>query len=207
LYILEPAACDDAYLMRLGVPDAIPTTFTGPIDEQGEPAVPQPLQLATLSLPVVHNPGQSQLETNVNFPRDVGSVIAGRYQITGSLGSGSFSHAVQCRDLADTQAGDVCVKIVRNNKDFFDQSLSEIKILQMLNQADHKDAHGVLRINDFFYHRQHRGGKSGPKMPCRREWPCRVALQSGPAVGTLSHSRSVQTRPCDVTAQASISSS
>ena len=168
LYTIEPAAQNDAYLMQLADAEDIPTLFADPIDEEGEPAVPAPPRpLATMALPVVHDPARSQLEDNVNFPRDIGSVIAGRYEVTGSLGSGSFSHAVQCRDLGDGGGGDgapgssadggdgeVCVKIVRNNKDFFDQSLSEVKILQVLNANDPDDARGILRLRAFFYHRE-----------------------------------------------------
>ena len=58
----------------------------------------------------------------------IGDVVAGRYELTEYLGSAAFSKAVQAVDL-DT--GDVvCLKIVKNNKDYFDQSLDEIKLLR-----------------------------------------------------------------------------
>ena len=41
----------------------------------------------------------------------------------------AFSKAVQCVDLTDGSY--VCIKIIKNNKDFFDQSLDEIKILKV----------------------------------------------------------------------------
>ena len=37
---------------------------------------------------------------------------------------------------------------------FFDQSLSEVKILQMLNANDPDDARCILRLRAFFYHRE-----------------------------------------------------
>lgn len=43
--------------------------------------------------------------------------------------------------------------MIRNNKDFFDQSLGEIKLLRYLNALDPHDAHHVLRMRDFFYFR------------------------------------------------------
>ena len=46
------------------------------------------------------------------------------------LGSAAFSKAVQCLDLHTGEM--VCVKIIKNNKDFFDQSLDEIKLLRYL---------------------------------------------------------------------------
>ncbi|PPR99402.1 hypothetical protein GOBAR_AA21277 [Gossypium barbadense] len=53
---------------------------------------------------------------------------AGRYHVAEYLGSAAFSKAIQAHDL---HAGmDVCVKIIKNKKDFFDQSLDEIKLLK-----------------------------------------------------------------------------
>ena len=81
------------------------------------------------SLKVVFDPRRNGLEETVNFPIDVGTVIAGRYRIVEYLGSGEFSRAVQCLDLRMGRM--VCIKIIRNNKDFLDQSLGEIKLLQV----------------------------------------------------------------------------
>ena len=154
-YSMEPASSNDKYLIRMGEPERVPTVFAEPCDESGVPIVtPQERRpFATFSLPIIHDPCRSQLEDEVNFPCDIGSIIAGKYELVGSLGSGSFSHAVQCRDVSTGEV--VCVKIVHNNKDFLDQSLSEIKILRQLNCADADDSHGILRLHEFFYHREH----------------------------------------------------
>ena len=50
------------------------------------------------------------------------------------LGSAAFSKAVQCLDLHTGEM--VCVKIIKNNKDFFDQSLDEVMLLDYLKQHD-----------------------------------------------------------------------
>jgi hypothetical protein len=47
---------------------------------------------------------------------------------------------------------DVCLKIIKNDKDFFDQSLDEIKLLKFVNKHDPADAHHILRLYDFFYY-------------------------------------------------------
>jgi hypothetical protein len=47
----------------------------------------------------------------------------------------------------------VVVPLVQNNKDYFDQSLDEVKLLRAINAADPHDAHGILRLYDFFYYR------------------------------------------------------
>ena len=41
---------------------------------------------------------------------------------------------------------EVCVKIIKNNKEFFDQSLDEIRLLQYINSKGHPDEHHVLRM-------------------------------------------------------------
>lgn len=45
--------------------------------------------------------------------------------------------------------------MVKNVKDYFDQSLDEIKLLRYLNKMDPHDAQGVVRLYDFFYYREH----------------------------------------------------
>jgi len=40
---------------------------------------------------------------------------------------------------------------LQNNKDYFDQSLDEIKLLRYINDNDPADEHGVLRLYDYFY--------------------------------------------------------
>jgi len=49
----------------------------------------------------------------------------------------------------------VCLKCIKNNKDFFDQSLDEIKLLQLINSSGDPDAHHVLHMYDFFYYKEH----------------------------------------------------
>jgi len=60
---------------------------------------------------------------------------------------------VQCLDLHTGEM--VCIKIIKNNKDFFDQSLDEIVLLDYLKQHDPDDSHHVVHIYDFFYHKEH----------------------------------------------------
>ena len=67
------------------------------------------------------------------------------------LGSAAFSKAVQALDLKTNQL--VCLKIVNNNKDYFDQSLDEVKLLKYINEADPHDEHNLLRLLDFFYYK------------------------------------------------------
>lgn len=89
-------------------------------------------------------------EENKEFPIVMDSVIAGRYRVTEYLGSAAFSKVVRAHDL---QTGvDVCLKIIKNDKDFFDQSLDEIKLLKFVNKYDPDDEHHILRLYDYFYY-------------------------------------------------------
>lgn len=50
---------------------------------------------------------------------------------------------------------DVCLKIIKNDKDFFDQSLDEIKLLKFVNKHDPGDEQHILRLYDYFYYQEH----------------------------------------------------
>jgi len=90
-------------------------------------------------------------EEDKNFHVVLNSVLAGRYHVTEYLGSAAFSKAIQAHDLHTGM--DVCVKIIKNNKDFFDQSLDEIKLLKYVNKHDPGDKYHILRLYDYFYYR------------------------------------------------------
>uniref|UniRef100_A0ACD5U2K4 Uncharacterized protein n=1 Tax=Avena sativa TaxID=4498 RepID=A0ACD5U2K4_AVESA len=104
-------------------------------------------------LKVFHRKNRTGFEETKEFPIVVDSVVAGRYRITEYLGSAAFSRVVQARDLCTGM--DVCLKIIKNDKDFFDQSLDEIKLLKFVNKHDPADEHHILRLYDFFYYQEH----------------------------------------------------
>ncbi|GAB4815019.1 hypothetical protein N2152v2_002065 [Parachlorella kessleri] len=106
-----------------------------------------------MALKVVARRRCTGFEESKEMPVHVGDVIAGRYQVVDLLGQAAFSRAVQA---LDTKTGMlVCLKIIKNNKDYFDQSLDEIRLLQYINSADPADEHGILRLYDFFYFKEH----------------------------------------------------
>ena len=83
----------------------------------------------TFTLRVIHRRRHTGFEECKDFPVQLGEVIAGRYQVIDKLGSAAFSTAIQTLDLQNGTM--VCMKIIKNNKDFFDQSLDEIKLLKV----------------------------------------------------------------------------
>ncbi|KAK4761999.1 hypothetical protein SAY87_029883 [Trapa incisa] len=104
-------------------------------------------------LRIVHRKNRTGFEENKDFPIVLNAVVAGRYHVTEYLGSAAFSKVVRARDLRT--GVEVCLKIINNNKDFFDQSLDEIKLLKLVNRHDPADEHHILRLYDYFYHQEH----------------------------------------------------
>lgn len=47
------------------------------------------------------------------------------------------------------------MKVIKNTKDFFDQSLDEIKILELLRQTGRCHENNIIQMKTFFYHREH----------------------------------------------------
>uniref|UniRef100_A0A5B6YTN0 Putative dual specificity protein kinase CLK1 isoform X1 n=1 Tax=Davidia involucrata TaxID=16924 RepID=A0A5B6YTN0_DAVIN len=105
------------------------------------------------NLRIIHRKNRTGFEENKDLPIVLNSIIAGRYYVTEYLGSAAFSKVVQAHDLLT--GIDVCLKIIKNDKDFFDQSLDEIKLLKFVNKHDPGDEHHILRLYDYFYFQEH----------------------------------------------------
>lgn len=123
------------------------------VQEQVRQIKAQEEEFETFNLKIVHRKNRTGFEEDKNFHVVLNSVIAGRYHVTEYLGSAAFSKAIQAHDLHTGM--DVCVKIIKNNKDFFDQSLDEIKLLKYVNKHDPGDKYHLLRLYDYFYYREH----------------------------------------------------
>ena len=134
----------------------------------------------SFTLTVVHKKHRTGFEARKDFLCEPGTLVAGRYRIKQVLGSAAFSTAVRATDEKKRYASssgrgkqtdgvfdadaytsssspchDVCLKIVKNSKDFFDQSLDEVKLLKMINDSDPGDSNGIVKMVDFFYHKEH----------------------------------------------------
>jgi serine/threonine protein kinase len=105
------------------------------------------------SLKVIYDREKTGFEESKDFQIVINNVIAGRYQVMEFLGSAAFSKAIQCLDLLTKQL--VCLKIIENNKDYFDQSIDEIKLLKYIDCNADVDQHYVLKVLDCFYHKEH----------------------------------------------------
>jgi len=110
-------------------------------------------KLEFFNLKVIYKPNHTGFEESRDFPIKQNDIIAGRYEITQYLGSAAFSRAIQCRDRLTDR--DVCIKIIKNTKDFFDQCLDEIKLLKYIKRMGDPDSNYVLQMYDFFYFKEH----------------------------------------------------
>ena len=105
--------------------------------------------------------------TDTSVPEDdAGEHPAPESFSSGALGSAALSRARDGGDwVRDDHGGKpepraarhrrVCLKLIKNNKDFLDQSLDEIKLLRYINASGDPDEHHVLRLLDFFYWKEH----------------------------------------------------
>jgi dual specificity protein kinase YAK1 len=77
-----------------------------------------------------------------------------KYLILDVLGQGTFGQVVKCQDMKTHEV--VAVKVVKNKPAYFNQSMMEVTILELLNnQCDPHDEHHILRLRDSFIHRNH----------------------------------------------------
>ncbi|KAL2271908.1 hypothetical protein VTJ83DRAFT_1279 [Remersonia thermophila] len=87
----------------------------------------------------------------------LGSEEAGhknRYLILDVLGQGTFGQVVKCQNMKTQEV--VAVKVIKNRTAYFNQSMMEVSVLDLLNtKLDKNDDHHLLRLKDTFIHRQH----------------------------------------------------
>ncbi|KAK2796274.1 dual specificity protein kinase yak1 [Onygenales sp. PD_10] len=77
-----------------------------------------------------------------------------RYLILDVLGQGTFGQVVKCQNLKTQEV--VAVKVIKNRTAYFNQSMMEVSVLDLINsKLDKNDDHHLLRLRDTFIHRQH----------------------------------------------------
>ncbi|KAK2960373.1 putative DYRK-family kinase pom1 [Blattamonas nauphoetae] len=110
-------------------------------------------QLDSFALRIISAPFATGIENNDELIMQPNQVLAGRFVVRDQIGSAAFSKAVECDDL---ETGDVvCMKVIKNNKEYFDQSIDEIKLLSYVNRHDPDDLFHIVRMYDFFYFKEH----------------------------------------------------
>ena len=105
-------------------------------------------------------------------------MLVERYRVVAVIGKGSFSRVVQAFDLQLKVM--VGIKVLKNEKDCFDQGLGEIRILALLAQSDPSGSQPILKMLDYFYHKVVLHSKSScirTGCACMQWWTlCQVAF-------------------------------
>lgn len=115
-----------------------------------------PRRVLTKPARPTHNAGHdNEKHDYILYVNDVlGNEEGRKYVIMDLLGQGTFGQVVKCQNLKTKEL--VAVKVIKNQPAFFNQSMMEVTVLEMLNQRyDKDDKHHIVRMRDTFVFRQH----------------------------------------------------
>ncbi|KAF9350871.1 dual specificity protein kinase yak1 [Mortierella sp. NVP85] len=115
-----------------------------------------PRRVLTKPSKPVHNEGYDNEDYDyILYVSDIlGSEERQRYLILDVLGQGTFGQVVKCQNLKTNAI--VAVKVIKNRPAYFNQSMMEVTVLELLNERyDPEDRHHILRLHDTFIHRRH----------------------------------------------------
>ncbi|KIY43321.1 kinase-like protein, partial [Fistulina hepatica ATCC 64428] len=115
-----------------------------------------PRRVLTKPSKPAHNDGHDNEDYDyILYVNDwLGGDDGGWYLILDILGQGTFGQVVKCQNMKTNEI--VAVKVVKNKPAYFNQSMMEVTILELLNkQHDPSDEHHILRLKDSFIHHSH----------------------------------------------------
>ena len=115
-----------------------------------------PRRVLTKPSKPVYNDGHDNEDSDyILYVNDwLGTEEGHRYLILDVLGQGTFGQVVKCQNMTTHEI--VAVKVIKNKKAYFNQSMMEVTILETLNQHwDPRDEHNILRLQDTFIHAKH----------------------------------------------------
>lgn len=121
---------------------------SGDDDDDGEPKDYEVLQLR-----IIRERNRTGFEPNQDWRPRAGVMIGGRYKVELAIGEAVFSRTYKCLDTATEQS--VCLKIIKNNKEYFDQGVDEIRVLDYIDRNCKVDERHLVRLLDSFYFREH----------------------------------------------------
>lgn len=87
-------------------------------------------------------------DENADYIVKLGETFADRYVILSHLGKGSFGQVVKAYDRVKNEY--CAIKIIKNKTPFYNQALTEIKLLEFMNKKDANDQYFVGNIYYFF---------------------------------------------------------
>jgi len=109
------------------------------------------LQWKEFFLPLYRLDGKTGFEDTKNLDLKPSDLIVDKYKVSRVVGKAAFSTAYSCKRLSD--GTNVCLKVIKNNKDYFDQSLDEIRLLKVLQEKGGADK--VVVLMEYFYFKEH----------------------------------------------------
>ena len=90
----------------------------------------------------------------IHFNDIIGEMEGHRYLVLDLLGHGTFGQVVKCQNAKTKEF--VAVKVIKNQRAYFNQSVNEVEILNLLNSShDVNDSHHIVRMLDSFVFRKH----------------------------------------------------
>ena len=90
------------------------------------PPPSQPVSFISVALPLIFAAGRTGFEEQEHFVANAGDRIADRFVVQGRVGKAAFSTAYHCEDTwaeSSSSRRQCCLKVVKNKKDFLDQSV------------------------------------------------------------------------------------
>ncbi|SCV03582.1 LANO_0G05006g1_1 [Lachancea nothofagi CBS 11611] len=103
-----------------------------------------------------HNNGNDNVNSDyILYVNDVlGTEQNRKYLVLDILGQGTFGQVVKCQNLLTKDI--VAVKVVKSKSEYLNQSITEAKILELLNtKIDPRGEHHFLRMQETFVHKNH----------------------------------------------------
>ncbi|RLN63220.1 hypothetical protein BBJ29_005778 [Phytophthora kernoviae] len=113
----------------------------------------EPKEYEEFQLRIIREKNRTGFEPNQDWRPRAGNVIGGRYKVEMTIGEAVFSRTYKGTDTSTDQA--VCLKIIKNNKEYFDQGVDEIRVLDYIDQNCKVDERHLVRLLDYFYFREH----------------------------------------------------
>ncbi|TIA70845.1 hypothetical protein E3P92_02956 [Wallemia ichthyophaga] len=115
-----------------------------------------PRRVLTKPSKPIHNQGYDNQDNDyILYVNDwLGGGGNNNYLIIDILGQGTFGQVAKCQNVNTGEI--VAIKVIKNKPAYFNQSMMEVTILELLNnQFDFKDNHHILRLLDQFIHCKH----------------------------------------------------
>ncbi|UIZ24356.1 hypothetical protein KXD40_008450 [Peronospora effusa] len=121
--------------------------------ESSESEDGEPKEYEVYKLRIIREKNRTGFEPNQDWRPRAGSVIGNRYKVEMAIGEAVFSRTYKCIDTTTDEV--VCLKIIKNNKEYFDQGVDEIRVLEYIDHNCKVDERHLIRLFDAFYFREH----------------------------------------------------